>query len=97
MGVPYMDLSGYLIDQEVIKLIPEKIARQFTLVPLFKVGNTITIAMAAPKNIMAIDEVERATRALIEPIFLLILGVFVTTLALAVFLPMWNLVKLFKV
>ena len=38
LGVPYMDLKGYLIDAEVIKLVPEALARKHNAVPLFKIG-----------------------------------------------------------
>jgi MSHA biogenesis protein MshG len=34
--------------------------------------------------------------AIIEPILTVVLGLFVLILALAIFLPMWNLIKVFK-
>ncbi|OGB86734.1 hypothetical protein A3H38_03290 [candidate division WOR-1 bacterium RIFCSPLOWO2_02_FULL_46_20] len=58
--VPEIDLSNYAIDAKVIGIIPATIAHKYKLFPLFKVGDTITIAMADPKNIVALDEV-RAT------------------------------------
>jgi len=57
LGIPYMDLKDYLIDSETTKLIPEKLARDKNIIPLFKIGNTITIAMSDPQDIMTIDEV----------------------------------------
>src|SRR3989338_5767492 len=57
MRVLYIDLKDYLIDTEVIKLIPEDLARKHKIVPLFKIEDTLTIAMANPRDIMALDEV----------------------------------------
>jgi type IV pilus assembly protein PilB len=57
LGVPFIDLRDYLIDSEVIKLIPESLAKKYKAVPLFKIGNTLTVAMVDPLNITAIDEI----------------------------------------
>jgi len=57
LGIPYMDLKDYLIDSETTKLIPEKLARDKNIIPLFKIGSTLTIAMSDPQDIMTIDEV----------------------------------------
>jgi type IV pilus assembly protein PilB len=59
IGVPFMDLSDYLVDPEVIKLIPENIAKRYKVVPLFKIGDTLTVAMEDPQNINAIDEIRK--------------------------------------
>ena len=67
LGVPYMDLKGYLIDAEVIKLVPEALARKHNAVPLFKIGNTLTLAMSDPRNIFALDEIRMKTNLIIEP------------------------------
>jgi len=70
MGVLYVNLEDYLIDPEVTKLVPEEIARKHKVIPLFKIGDTLTIAMGNPKDIMAIDEVRmRSKVGLIEPVF----------------------------
>ncbi len=57
MGIPFIDVSDYTVDKEVLKLIPKDLASKYTLIPLFKVGNSLTIAMADPSDIVAIDEV----------------------------------------
>lgn len=46
----------------MIKLVPAEVAEKFKLIPLFKVKNTLTIAMAQPKNIIALDEVRSITK-----------------------------------
>ena len=55
-GIPYVDLDTYLIDQKTISLIPEDLARRHQLLPLFKIGGVLTVAMADPLNLFAIDE-----------------------------------------
>lgn len=69
VGVPYIDLKGYIIDPEVINLLPEETAKKFKVVPLFKIGNSLTVAMANPQNIIAIDEIrKRSGFSTVEPV-----------------------------
>lgn len=69
MRVLYVDLKDYLIDTEVVKLIPEDLARKFKVIPLFRIGNTLTLAMANPRDIMMLDEIRMRTRIqVIEPV-----------------------------
>ena len=60
-GFPYLPLAGYEIDFEVAKIIPEKLARQYGLIAVDKVGMILTVAMSNPLNIKALEEVEAAT------------------------------------
>jgi hypothetical protein len=57
-GFPYLPLTNYDIDPEVIKLIPENVAKQYCLIPIDKIGNGLTIAMSNPLNIQAIEDIE---------------------------------------
>jgi len=58
----YVDLSDYVIDPEVISLIPEKVASQFKLIPISKSDNELIIAMANPLDVYAIDFVRSHTK-----------------------------------
>ncbi|HZK41069.1 MAG TPA: type II secretion system ATPase GspE [Atribacterota bacterium] len=58
----YVDLSNYVIDPEVISLIPDKVALQFKLIPISKNDNELTIAMANPLDVYAIDFVRDHTK-----------------------------------
>ena len=72
LNVPFMDLKRYVIDPNVIKLIPEKVAKRFKLMPLFKVGDSITVAMKNPQDILAIDEVRmKSGLSVVEPVLAL--------------------------
>jgi type IV pilus assembly protein PilB len=57
-GFPFLPLENYEIDASVIKLVPENVARQYFLIPVDKIGDTITIAMADPLNVAAIEDIE---------------------------------------
>jgi len=67
-GVSTFDLSTYIIDPEVIKLIPEEVATKYKVVPVFRIDNTLTVAMVDPNNVFVIDELSRITGCIIEPV-----------------------------
>ncbi len=60
-GVPAMNLSEYTIDPAVVKLIPHEMARKYLIMPIARVGATLTVAMADPSNVFAIDDVKFMT------------------------------------
>jgi type IV pilus assembly protein PilB len=60
-GVPAVNLSDYMIDPSVLKLIPYEIARKYLIVPVARVGATLTIATADPSNVFVIDDVKFMT------------------------------------
>ncbi|MBP7216653.1 MAG: Flp pilus assembly complex ATPase component TadA [Candidatus Omnitrophica bacterium] len=59
--IPTIHLTKYKFDSEIIKLIPEYLARQYTLIPLSRIGNTLTIAISDPLNIFALDDLKTLT------------------------------------
>ncbi|MFA5260791.1 MAG: GspE/PulE family protein [Candidatus Omnitrophota bacterium] len=59
LGIPYMDLSDYIIDPEIIAMVPKEVCLKFSLVPLFKIGNSITVGMVDPQDIVALDQLRR--------------------------------------
>src|SRR3990170_838915 len=60
-GVPPADISNIKIDPAVIKLVPAELADKHLLIPLSRTGNVLTIAMANPSDIFAIDDVRFMT------------------------------------
>ena len=69
LGVVYMDLGDYLIDPEVVRLVPEDTVKKDLAMPLFKIGETLTVAMVDPSNIEAIDEIRRQSKCkAIDPV-----------------------------
>lgn len=67
-GVVTFDLSGYIIEPHIVELVPEDLAVKYKLMPVFKVENTLTVAMTDPSNVFVIDELERRTGCIIEPV-----------------------------
>ena len=65
-NLPFVDLDTYLIDEKVVNIIPEEMARRHTLIPLFKIGNTLTVAMTNPLNLLALDEVRNKVKTDVE-------------------------------
>ena len=57
-GFPFLPLSNYDINPEVISIIPGRVARQYLLIPIDKIGNNLTIAMSNPLNVHAVEDVE---------------------------------------
>ena len=57
-GFPYLPLSNYDIDCEVVNIIPGRVARQYMLMPIDKIGNNLTVAMSNPLNVQASEDVE---------------------------------------
>lgn len=68
LALPTVDLSSYTIDPEVISLFDEKVARKYKIIPLFKIENVLTIAMADPLDIFALDNVKGMVQFEIEPV-----------------------------
>ncbi len=72
-GFPYLPLASYDINPEVINIIPSRVARQYLLIPVDKVGNNLTIAMSYPLNTHAIEDLELVSGCSIQ--------IFVSTLS----------------
>ncbi|MEK7829059.1 MAG: type II secretion system protein GspE, partial [Deltaproteobacteria bacterium] len=60
-GIPSVDLAATEIDTEIIKLIPEDVAKKYQVIPISRTGSTLIMAMADPSNIFAIDDIKFLT------------------------------------
>ena len=74
-GVPSINLQHFEIDAGVIKLIPGDVARKYNILPVNKTGATITIAMADPTNVFAMDDIKFMTGYNVEPVVASELGI----------------------
>ncbi len=68
LGLPLIDLKRFKIDNEVVKIVPVDISRHYQIIPVSKMGDTVTLAMADPLNVFAIDHVTALTGYKINPI-----------------------------
>ena len=67
-GVPSINLDLFHIEDEVIKLISQEVALKYTILPISKVGATLTLAMADPTNVFAMDDIKFMTSLNVEPV-----------------------------
>ena len=67
-GVPSINLKYYEVDATVVKLIPQDTAVRYQIVPLSRVGSTLTIAMTDPTNVFAMDDIKFMTGFNVEPV-----------------------------
>ena len=67
-GVPAINLSYFEIDPAVVKLIPFETAKRYQILPLSRVGASLTIAMVDPTNVFAMDDIKFMTGLNVEPV-----------------------------
>jgi type IV pilus assembly protein PilB len=67
-GIPSINLASYQSDRDVLKLIPSDVAKKYLVIPISRVGSTLTLAMADPSNVFAIDDIKFMTGFNIEPV-----------------------------
>ena len=67
-GYPSIKLTDYLFDSKAAGEIDEKTARRYKIIPLFKVENRLTVAMANPLDLQAIDFLKSRTNLQIDPV-----------------------------
>jgi len=67
-GVPSINLRHFDIDEAMIRLIPADVARKYQFIPVSKTGATLTVAMADPTNVFAMDDITFITGYRVEPV-----------------------------
>ncbi len=68
LEVPFITLSHYEIDPDILDSIPADIVRKYQIIPVDKTGDTLTVALADPSNIVLIDELRLLTSNKIVPV-----------------------------
>jgi len=67
LGIPHVHLSQIPIEPEVLKLIPEELAKRVHVMPISRERNKLYVAMADPMDYFAIEEIRLATGYHVEP------------------------------
>ncbi len=67
-GVPSINLELFQIEEETIKLISHEVALKYAVMPISKVGSILTLAMADPTNVFAMDDIKFMTGLNVEPV-----------------------------
>ncbi|MGH7415538.1 MAG: hypothetical protein ACREKJ_15180, partial [Candidatus Rokuibacteriota bacterium] len=67
-AIPAITVAQVDPDPDVLKLVPEQIAKKHSVLPIKRMGNTLTLAMADPTNVFALDDVGFMTGLQIQPV-----------------------------
>lgn len=68
LHIPYVNLDDYTLDAKCLKYISFSDAKKYRIIPLFKIEDTLTVAMADPLDLFAIDKVIETAECSIEPV-----------------------------
>jgi type IV pilus assembly protein PilB len=68
-GIEFVDLRALEIKEDILKIIPENIARRYGLIAVAKVDNKLKVAMEDPLNIVVLDDLKMMTGYDIKPVF----------------------------
>jgi type IV pilus assembly protein PilB len=64
--VPYAQISPKICDPKIIEVLPREFLEEHIVLPLFKVGNVLTVALSEPTNVFLMDEIERISGCKIQ-------------------------------
>jgi type IV pilus assembly protein PilB len=67
-GIPSITLSDFDVDTDVLRLVPQNLASKYEVLPITVVGNTLTLAMSDPTNLLALDDVAFMTNMQVMPL-----------------------------
>jgi len=65
----YVNIEKTLFQPSIVEMVPEKFARQYKVIPIYKLGDAITVAAADPANRVIMERVENIVRARVSPVF----------------------------
>src|SRR5712691_512312 len=67
-GVPSVNLELFEVDPAAVSLVPQETAERYSVLPLSRVGATLTLAMVDPTNVFAVDDIKFMTGLSVEPV-----------------------------
>lgn len=67
LNMPLIDLKRHSVQPDALRLIPEEMARKYTLIPLDIVDNFLVVVMADPTDIYAIEDLQAQAKMSVEP------------------------------
>ncbi len=71
LGLPILDLSAFDLTQAPINSVNEKLIRKYRVLPLWKRGPRLFVALADPTDQQALDEIKFQTGLAVEPVIVL--------------------------
>ena len=67
-GVPSVNLELFEVDAAAVALVPQETSERYSVLPLSRVGATLTLAMVDPTNVFAVDDIKFMTGLSVEPV-----------------------------
>src|SRR2546425_6472440 len=67
-GVPSVNLDLFEVDPAAVSIVPQETAERYSVLPLSRVGATLTLAMVDPTNVFAVDDIKFMTGLSVEPV-----------------------------
>ena len=66
LSLPPVDITRLKIDSEIVRMISEETAMQYQIIPVAKVGDRLTLAMADPLNMKAVEDIEMISHCTVQ-------------------------------
>jgi len=68
LGIASVDLTNYEFKDDILRIIPEELANKYDIIPLDRMGHTLTVAMVDPTDVMVIEDIKFNTGFNVEPV-----------------------------
>ena len=68
LNIPPVNLTRLQVDPEIVRLVPEHVAKHYGLIPISKMGKTLTVVMSDPLNVFAMDDIKVLTGFNLRPL-----------------------------
>jgi Type II secretory pathway, ATPase PulE/Tfp pilus assembly pathway, ATPase PilB len=68
LGLPFVDLTEYPVDRSAVALVPAQLLRRHAVLPIGRDGERLMLAMADPRDVVALDDVRAAVRLQVRPV-----------------------------
>lgn len=65
-GFPYLPLQNYELNKAVVQIVPENVAKQYCLIAVDRIGDTLTVAMSNPLNLKAVEDIELLSKSNVQ-------------------------------
>ena len=61
LNIASINLKRYRLDLDLVKTLPENVMRDHKVIPVSKIGNVLTVALADPFDVFAVDRLKAMT------------------------------------
>ncbi len=68
LGLEYVNVQGLTVSDDVLTVLPENVIRRHQVIPIRIEDNTLVLGMVDPLDILALDDVRRATTHEVVPV-----------------------------